>query len=369
MMAPWPSVHTTFWLKAVCALGHEVHLVHQVDIDQSELPEQVIAHQITRQWPVRFTGTLSLGLELRRMFQGIRPDILHIHTVFAGRRWKELPQLLAMYTYHPLVLTAWGGDLLLNPRASRSARWLTQYAVRSADLIMAQSQAVLDAAAALGASRDRLHEIQYGIDTDLFSRDQEVQPLRGQLDLGAGPVVYSPRAFTPTYNLLAIVEAIPRVLTTLPECRFLFRKRSDFHREEYEAQVRQRIEDLGVGHAVRILPPAPHEALPPYYALADAVVSFPSHDSMSRSVLEAMSCGTLPIVSDLPALREWITHGENGLILGAVEPQQIADAITYALSNSTLVGEAARRNRELIQDHFSYDFWLGRLDELYRGLL
>ena len=372
MMAPWPSVHTTFWLKAVCALGHEVHLVHQGDIDQCELPAQVITHQITRQWPVRFTGTLSLGLELRRTLRRIRPDILHIHTVFAGRRWKELPQLLATYTFHPLVITAWGSDLRLAMGRSRSQRMLIRFAMRSADLVMAQSQELVGIATHLGAKEERVHQIQYGIDTELFCPEQDTVSLRTQLDLGAGPVVYCPRAFAPLYieGLLATVDSIPSVLDVVPECRFLFRKRADFHVEEYETQLRRRIEALGVGHAVRILPPVQPEILPTCYAMADIVLSVTPPVGLSRSVQEAMACGAFPILGgDLALLREWVTHEENGLLINSAKPDQIADAVLSALSDPALRDRAATKNRHLIQDHFSYDFWLGRLDELYRGLL
>lgn len=38
----------------------------------------------------------------------------------------------------------------------------------------------------------------------------------------------------------------------------------------------------------------------------DVFISIPSSDSTSVSLLEAMCCGLFPIVSDLPANREWI---------------------------------------------------------------
>ena len=79
-----------------------------------------------------------------------------------------------------------------------------------------------------------------------------------------------------------------------------------------------------------------------------------------------MACGAFPIVSDLPALREWITDGENGLIVNSVEPEQIANAILYALSNTALTHGASQTNREIIEQHFSHSFWLQRLDELYK---
>ncbi|MDO8750425.1 MAG: glycosyltransferase family 4 protein [Dehalococcoidia bacterium] len=367
-MAPWPSVHTDFLLKAALRMGYEVHYLRIGGLQAGGLPPGVQLHSLEPRRPMglRYTGQISLGLQTRRLLKRIKPDVLHIHTLFAGRHWRELPWLWPLYSYHPLVLTAWGGDLMVTPGTSRSARRLIQFALRSADMVLGNSEALLDVAHSLGVARQRLHEMQFGIDTELFSPAQDTTQVREALALGPGPVVYSPRAFTPTYNQLAIAEAIPKVLQVIPECRFLFQRRAEFHRPEYEAEVQERLDQQGVNRAVRILPPSQYEDMPSYYALADVLVSVPSHEGMPRSVLEAVACGAFPVVSDLPALREWITDGENGLILSSVEPKQIAEAILYALSHKSMTEKASQINREIVERRWSYSFWLQRLDELYK---
>jgi glycosyltransferase involved in cell wall biosynthesis len=44
-------------------------------------------------------------------------------------------------------------------------------------------------------------------------------------------------------------------------------------------------------------------------------VSVPESDGTSVSLLEAMAAGCLPILSDLPANREWVEDGRNGLLV------------------------------------------------------
>ena len=369
MMAPWPSVHTDFLLKAAIRMGYEVHYLRIGGLQSDAgFPTGVQVHSLEPRRPMglRYTGQISLGLQTRRLLRRVKPDVLHIHTLFAGRRWRELPWMWPLYSYHPLVITAWGGDLMVSPKVSRSARRLIQFALRSADMVLGNSEALLEVARSMGVPRQRLHEMQFGIDTEVFSPIQATETLRTKLNLGPGPVVYSPRAFTPTYNQLAIAKAIPKVLQVIPECRFLFQRRAEFHMPEYEAEVQESLERQGVDRAVRILPPRQYEDMPTYYALADVLVSVPSHEGMPRSVLEAVACGAFPIVSDLPALREWITDGENGLILSSVEPKQIAEAILYALSHKSMTQKAAQINREIVERRWSYSFWLRRLDELYR---
>ena len=46
-------------------------------------------------------------------------------------------------------------------------------------------------------------------------------------------------------------------------------------------------------------------------------MSLPASDSVSVSVLEALAHGCIPILSDLPANRELVRHGDNGWIAAA----------------------------------------------------
>ncbi|NDG42524.1 MAG: glycosyltransferase, partial [Betaproteobacteria bacterium] len=54
------------------------------------------------------------------------------------------------------------------------------------------------------------------------------------------------------------------------------------------------------------------------YAQARWYLSLPESDSVSVSVLEAMAQGCIPVLSDLPANRELVRNGDNGLVLDGV---------------------------------------------------
>jgi len=309
------------------------------------------------------------SIELRYRLRKIAPDVFHVHSIFAVKDWSQAPWILAMCTFHPLVLTAWGSDLLQVLNISRAAQILVRFAMRSADLITADAQPLLDVARFVGVARERLHEIQFGVDTELFDPEIETHWIREQLNLGSGPVVYSPRAFMPIYNQLSIVEAVPIVLQIYPHCRFIFKRRPDYHSSEYEAQVRQRIEELGIAHAVRIVPPLLYEQLPALYALSDVIVSVPKSDGTPRSVLEAMACGAFPVVSDVTALHEWVNNGDNGIFVRSVQAQEIAEAILRALSSREILNTAKMENRKIVESRGSSEFWVTKLEALYRMVI
>lgn len=370
-MSSWPSVHTQHWLQALSRRGHEVHFILPPAKSPTfeGIPEKVILHEFSWQSPVKGTGALALALELRDKLRRIKPDIFHVHSVFAVGNWKLFSWVAAMCTFHPLVLTAWGGDLLNTPQASRAGRLFVRFAVRSADLITADSLSLLEAAHELGAPRERLHEVQFGVDTESFRQNVETGSLRSDLDLGSGPIVYSPRAFMPVYNQTRIVEAVPAVLRVFPDCKFIFKRRSDHHSPANEEDVRRKIEELNIAAAVRFVPDISQEKLPALYALSDVVISVPDFDGTPRSVLEAMACGAYPVVSDLPALREWITCPENGLFVPSIEPKLIAAALIEALSSPETLKAAQPRNRQIIETRASSAHWVGKMEALYGTLL
>ena len=68
--------------------------------------------------------------EARRALARLRPDIVHAHYV------TSYGYLAARAGMQPLVLTAWGTDLLVTPRESALKRWLTAWSLRRARLVM-----------------------------------------------------------------------------------------------------------------------------------------------------------------------------------------------------------------------------------------
>ena len=67
-------------------------------------------------------------------------------------------------------------------------------------------------------------------------------------------------------------------------------------------------------------------------------------------MLEAMVMGAFPIQSDTVSTAEWITHGDNGLLVPAEDPVAIAAAIRRALSDYALVDRAAEINARITSE-------------------
>lgn len=78
-------------------------------------------------------------------------------------------------------------------------------------------------------------------------------------------------------------------------------------------------------------------------------------DGASSSLLEAMACGLFPIISDIPANREWITHEKNGLLFPAGDDTSLRECIRRAIAGESWMAEARISNRRLVEEHANID--------------
>ena len=56
-------------------------------------------------------------------------------------------------------------------------------------------------------------------------------------------------------------------------------------------------------------------------------------DGTATSLLEAMSCGLFPILSDIPQNADWVDASrQNGMVIPLDQPQKLADAFAKAIA-------------------------------------
>src|SRR5205814_7554687 len=100
-----------------------------------------------------------------------------------------------------------------------------------------------------------------------------------------------------------------------------------------------------VAHFRGVLPEGEIAAL---VGRADVYVSTSLSDSTSVSLLEAMSAGAFPVVSDIPANHEWLVHGETALFFPPRDAEALAVELDRALGDADLRATAAARNRATV---------------------
>ena len=355
------SIHTRRWVRYFVERGDEVHLIGEHATWQVP-PAGVVLHDLTRLVNVRKVRYIAWALAVRQLVREIHPDLLHAHQV-ASAGW-----LGAAAGWHPFLVTAWGSDLLLGTRRSWAQRQLARWVLRRADYVTCVSEELARQARLLGVDPARLEVVPWGVDAEVFRPGPPSEAWREQLGLGEGPVVLSLRAIRPVYNPLVIARAIPLVQAQVPTAQFIVRTYS--YDPSLLDEFRTIVEAAGVASAVRYVGDLPDDrAIAELYRLADVAVSVPSSDGTPQSVLEALACGVVPVLSDLPTLREWVRHEEEGLFVPVNDTAALATAVVRLLNDAALRERLRTQGIALVGRRADRRMWMEHSAGIYRRLI
>jgi glycosyltransferase involved in cell wall biosynthesis len=89
------------------------------------------------------------------------------------------------------------------------------------------------------------------------------------------------------------------------------------------------------------------------YGRARVYIGLSISDAISTSLLEAIVMGAFPIQSCTACADEWVVDGKTGLIVPPEDPEVVAAALHRALTDDSLVDNAARRNAKLARERLA----------------
>ena len=349
------------WVNYIARKGHEVHLICREGM--AGYDNSVHIHLLTRLYPrswalSQYPSFLFWIFQARKLVKRMKPDIVdgHFITIYGF--------LAACSGFHPLVVTAMGSDILINPKRNLLLRTLTRYALKKADTVVCNSETVKMGLLELGTEPEKIRVIYNGIDTEQFYPRLKDEDIINRWDVARVPLIISIRNLRPIYNVEMLIKAVPLVLRQFPEAKFIIG--GDGELRDYLESL---IVSLGVSDAVRFTGFIPHDEIPGYLASSDVYVSTSLSDGTSFSLQEAMACELAPVVTDLPANREWATDGETGFIVSVNDIQALADRVVYLLKNDEVRRRFGRRGREIIQARAEYQKEMGKLVEVYDMLV
>jgi glycosyltransferase involved in cell wall biosynthesis len=360
-IADGSSIHTQRWIHYFVARDHEVHLIYWKT--RPGYHQNVRIHYLKRFAPAvwlvtRYFSFLQWIFRVRKLLKEIKPDVLDSHFVI------DNGLLAACSGFHPYVVTAWGSDVLIFPRRNFVWRIVAGYVLKRADKIICDSEVVKTGLLTLGAQPEKITKVYNGINTSQFSPAKSDEALKSKLGANGSPIVISIRHLRPLYNVEMLVRAVPLVLERAPQARFVIA--GDGYQRGYLETLTT---ELGVAQNVSFIGYIAHDELPGYLASSDIYITTSRSDSSSQSLQEAMACELAPVATDLPANREWITDGENGLIVPQDDHKALAEKIVYLIENSETRAKFGKINRKLIADNAEYDKEMGKVEKLYASMM
>jgi glycosyltransferase involved in cell wall biosynthesis len=282
-----------------------------------------------------------------------RCDLIHAH-------WAIPTGLIGVWAgvilKKPLLVTIHGSDLRLAVKSSGLIRNLFLYVCKKANHVSCVSDLQKKEIEQFGIAGSKISLLPMGVD-EVFL---EVGKKRGKKAEGEPFTIMSNRNLVSLYNISLLIRAIPMILHKNPETRFIIAGDGpERDRLEEEAKKSQ------TENAIQFLGSIPHQAMPKLLSETDIYVSTSLHDGTSVSLLEAIGAGAFPIVTDIPANREWIKDGENGFLVPIDKEQFLAQRIVETMANRKLMEKSRMKNIMLVEEKAFWPVNMEKIKKIY----
>ena len=336
------SIHIQRWIGYFAKKNYEIHLI---SFRQGKI-EGTNFHYIMP--PILFSFNLSYILSIpriRMMVKEIKPDLLHAYYA------TSYGFLGACSNGRPSIVSCIGSDIMINLQKSIFYRWITKYALKEATFVTSVSRPITERIIEQGIPPEKIRTFPLGVDHEKFFPSSQEQKKFALL---------STRSLEPIYNIETMLKG------------FSCLKRDGFQGKLVIAgggSQEKRLKKLSIGFGlsdnVDFVGAVPPDGVAEYLRASKIYLSMSLSDGASTSLLEAMACGAFPIVSDIPANREWIVNGENGFLVPPLDTKKLARCVMEAFNNPNLMEIAAKKNFKLIGSKAILQKNLQKMESIY----
>jgi glycosyltransferase involved in cell wall biosynthesis len=342
--------------KALPSRGFEVHVVIVGGFFgrfADGLGEVADLHQV----PAMSRLSLIYPGQLVKVLRSIAPDVVHSHAgvwfkASRGARLADVP--VVIHTEHGRRVPDRVTDRLIDNLASRST-----------DVVIAVSEALAEV-----LRRQVLHDprrlrvITNGVDVDRLRPSPDVAALRRALNIPDGtPVIGSIGRLEPVKNYQVALRALARIVDldgAPPPLLVLVGDGSE------RGMLEELAKTLGIAGRVRFL--GWRDEVERLYGAFDLFTLSSRSEGTSISLLEAMSTGLCPVVTDVGGNRGVLGPDLASLLVSSDDDAALAAAWRRQLLDAELRRDFGRRARARVQRKFSLERMVENHVDIYRQL-
>lgn len=313
--------------------------------DCAELHQAVRLSRWSLIWPK------ALAAQIRR----IAPDVVHTH----GQIWYKATLAARMAGVPRIVHTDHGRPPGREPWTLRA---MDRRAARRVDVVVAVSQSLARQVMSSYGRRSRTCVVMNGVDTDVHVPHGDDGSVHAELGVKPGtPLIGSVGRIDPIKGYDVMIDAWAELLANWHGAQrpvlVIVGYGSEYH------VLRSRAESLGIGSHVRWL--GFREDVMRLHAAFTIFTQSSRSEGTSISLLEAMSAGLCPVVTDVggnayvlgPALRHRLVPSES--------PKALAAAWNNALREPRRRAEDAAAARRRIESEFALPVMVRAYENLY----
>ncbi len=342
-------------------------------------------HYLTRTFENATAHAAGVYAALKPQMTRLRPDLIVGHSGFGSTLF--LPELFPAariinyfeYFYHPH-----NSDMDFRPDfpvlEEDVLRARTRNAMILLDLEYCQagySPTEYQASLMPAAYRHKLRVIHDGIDTN-FWRRQPQAPDRTLGPYAFGPetrlVTYVSRGFESMRGFDIFLRAAKKIYTADPRVVFLI-VGSDkvayggdlkYIKEKSFKEFMLKQDDYDLKHLLFLGPVKPAD-LVRILSLSDLHIYLTVPFVLSWSLLDALACGCTVLASDTAPVREFIRHGETGLLRNFFDVDGFAETALEVLREPAAYRHLGQAGEKLIRENYSLEVLIPRMTSFYES--
>jgi L-malate glycosyltransferase len=267
---------------------------------------------------------------IKKLLKKVKPQIINAHYA------TSYGLLGVLCKNAPLIVSTWGSDILVTPNKNIIYKLITKFVLRKSNLVTSDSNFMSEKIIELGKPEDKVITSPMGINNKIFNRSGRATYNKNILSL---------RTLCKNSNIDIIIKAFSKLACEDEEIRLIVAN-DGVDKQEYinlinDLQLNSRVEFIGSVDRSKVV-----ELL----KTNTVYVSIPTSDSTSVTLLEAMSSGMIPIVSNLPANLEWISHNYNGYVIDEITIDNLYNCMKIALRNNSKFEDISIINNDIINE-------------------
>ena len=331
----------------VARLGHDVRLLalgptnvrHQADGVRFEwiAPSRLIRFAGARlhSWkPYYGPAYYQPSVRLARRVRALQPDIVHVFGMTIDPQLALISQLKSVRSR---LVTHYHGGL---PAQGPLRRGLQRVALGAVDAALFTTLAQGDAwVAADSISPSVPHRV---LETSTTIQPMDQQQAREVTGMRGDPVYLSTGRLHPIKDPITMLRGFALIARHQPEARLYLYYLTD----EMLAECRRFVASRdGLAGRVSFCGRAAAGEMASIYSSADVLLQASLREWSGLAVLEAMACGCIPVLTDIPSFSEMTDRGVYGRLFPIGESTALADA-ALSIEDHRSLGTAIQRHFE-----------------------
>ena len=345
------SLHTKKWVDYFINRGYDSYLFSLEKSQGTKAFEIFISPKI--EYPL-FKYLLALP-QLKKFIKEIEPDLINAHFI------PNYGFLGALSKRKPLVVSAWGSDVLISSKKSFLHRLRAKYVLSKADLVTCDGMNIFQELSALGVEKDKIVLAPMGVELEMLKERSASGGFENKEEI----IILSMRSLEPVYDLRTLIKAIPLIISqTHKKLKFWIIGEGSQKEELVKLSL-----NLGIERNIEFRGYISREELKDCLQKADIYISTSLSDSTSVSLLEAMASGLLLVVSDIPGNREWIEEGKNGFLFPVGDYQALAQKIVWVINDFKDMEKPRMENQKIIKEKALWEENMQMIENKFLELL